>query len=339
MLDVKLTPMRGGITNELTVISPVAQAEPGCAPHPILLRMFGQGADRALDRDTETEALFELNMANFGAKCLGWFQNGRLEELLMHVRPLTNTQMGIPRVSQAIAAELRRFHACQVAARMQVVSGKKAAVSEIWSRIRSWHRAALTWKFPDDESMEVKNLAIERLDLHGLSDELCKVEDICDKISSPTVLLHNDLLAGNILAREADLDITERQSSNPVASTPHGKSLQLYFIDFEYSCYGPRGFDIANHFLEYAGFECNWNLLPDKPARFRFCEAYLQAGSTSLVSCAAVEALQAEVAFFEPVAHLWWGLWAVMQAKVSTNNFDWIKYAYLRLAEFRRLLN
>ena len=38
----------------------------------------------------------------------------------------------------------------------------------------------------------------------------------------------------------------------------------LTVIDFEYSCYGPRGFDLANHFVEYAGFDCDWSLLPGR---------------------------------------------------------------------------
>jgi ethanolamine kinase len=35
---------------------------------------------------------------------------------------------------------------------------------------------------------------------------------------------------------------------------------KLYFIDFEYGSYSYRGYDIANHFNEYAGFDCDYNL-------------------------------------------------------------------------------
>jgi len=35
---------------------------------------------------------------------------------------------------------------------------------------------------------------------------------------------------------------------------------KLYFIDFEYGSYSYRGYDIANHFNEYAGYECDYTL-------------------------------------------------------------------------------
>ena len=47
------------------------------------------------------------------------------------------------------------------------------------------------------------------------------------------VFSHQDLLCGNILHAEG----WER----------------VQFIDFEYGGYNLRGFDIANHFCEYAG--------------------------------------------------------------------------------------
>lgn len=35
---------------------------------------------------------------------------------------------------------------------------------------------------------------------------------------------------------------------------------KLYFIDFEYGSYNYRGFDIGNHFNEYAGYDCDYSL-------------------------------------------------------------------------------
>jgi thiamine kinase-like enzyme len=44
------------------------------------------------------------------------------------------------------------------------------------------------------------------------------------------VFSHNDLLAGNVLIREGDN--------------------KVIFIDYEYSCYNYRAYDIANYFNE-----------------------------------------------------------------------------------------
>lgn len=35
---------------------------------------------------------------------------------------------------------------------------------------------------------------------------------------------------------------------------------KLYLIDFEYGSYNYRGYDIGNHFSEYAGYDCDYSL-------------------------------------------------------------------------------
>lgn len=56
------------------------------------------------------------------------------------------------------------------------------------------------------------------------------------KIYSPVVFCHNDLQQGNILRRE---------------DQPKHSSTGLVLIDFEYCSYNFRGFDLANHFIEW----------------------------------------------------------------------------------------
>lgn len=55
------------------------------------------------------------------------------------------------------------------------------------------------------------------------------------KLRSPVVFCHNDLQEGNILMKENE--------------TSGCRSLCL--IDYEYCAYNYRGFDIANHFVEW----------------------------------------------------------------------------------------
>lgn len=69
---------------------------------------------------------------------------------------------------------------------------------------------------------------------------------------------------------------------------------RISFIDFEYASYNPRGFDIGNHFNEYAGmisvlilvntililylgFGPDYTLYPDKESQYRFLRHYLEA--------------------------------------------------------------
>lgn len=63
--------------------------------------------------------------------------------------------------------------------------------------------------------------------------KLIHCRDHLMKMKSPVVFCHNDMQEGNILLRE---DIEEPT---------------LVLIDFEYCSYNYRGFDIANHFIEW----------------------------------------------------------------------------------------
>jgi hypothetical protein len=63
-----------------------------------------------------------------------------------------------------------------------------------------------------------------------------------------------------------------------VGDDVNGRRVPLTMIDFEYSCYGPRAFDLANHFIEHAGFSCDWSSLPGPEQRRAFYAAYLSSG-------------------------------------------------------------
>lgn len=46
-----------------------------------------------------------------------------------------------------------------------------------------------------------------------------------------------------------------------------------------HATYCPAAFELANHFSEWAGFECDYDLLPAKATRRDFIREYLQAHS------------------------------------------------------------
>ena len=344
--DARLEPIAGGITNALHKVVPETADRDG--PEPVVLRVFGRGTERFLDRETETAALAELNAFGFGAACLGVFTNGRLEAFLADARPLTIQEMAAPSVARAVAQTLRRLHACDVRARRGVVSfafasknasasasasepttrgtlesSREKPASQTWDIMRSWLDGATLDLEPG--GMHPK---LEALELTALRRDVDFLETATTrKTSAPTVLLHNDALAGNVM-------VPTRFRASGTAST-----LDLFpdvtLIDFEYSCYGPRGFDLANHLIEHAGFECDWRRLPSRAFRRDFCAAYL---GDEAADEAAVTKLLLETEAFYPVSHLWWGAWAAMQARTEKAiEFDYAAYAEKRLDEFRRL--
>ncbi len=44
----------------------------------------------------------------------------------------------------------------------------------------------------------------------------------------------------------------------------------MSFIDYEYATPSPAAFDIANHFAEWAGFECDHGAVPTRSQRMDF---------------------------------------------------------------------
>ncbi|MGH0131157.1 UNVERIFIED_CONTAM: hypothetical protein FKN15_039918 [Acipenser sinensis] len=102
------------------------------------------------------------------------------------------------------------------------------------------------------------------------------------------------------------------------------------FIDYEYAGYNYQGFDIGNHFNEFAGInEVDYSRYPSKELQMQWLKAYLESykeykGQGSQVSEEEVEVLYVQVNQFALASHFFWGLWALIQAKYSTIDFDFL---------------
>ncbi|GIL68077.1 hypothetical protein Vafri_21390, partial [Volvox africanus] len=131
---------------------------------------------------------------------------------------------------------------------------------------------------------------------------------------------------------------------------------ELQFIDFEYSCYGPRGFDWGNHFNEYAGFDCVYDRFPSAAQQKAFFRHYLKPGelqqlakehismqevrsetdNAAEVEEAVLDRLVAEACVFALASHAYWGVWSFIQARYSPIDFDYLEYSGMRWAEYYR---
>ncbi|KAJ2615967.1 hypothetical protein H4S08_001002 [Coemansia sp. RSA 1365] len=149
--------------------------------------------------------------------------------------------------------------------------------------------------------------------LDMLHNELNEMQPLLVNVKSPVVFAHNDLLSGNIIISESKDKVS--------------------FIDYEYAMYNYRGFDIANHFNEYAGFECDYSRYPDKAAQLRWFKVYLDHANLDS-SSEALEKMHKEVSVFQLASHYYWGVWALVQASISDIDFDYMDYARLRFEEY-----
>ncbi|RXM97234.1 Ethanolamine kinase 1 [Acipenser ruthenus] len=115
------------------------------------------------------------------------------------------------------------------------------------------------------------------------------------------------------------------------------------FIDYEYAGYNYQGFDIGNHFNEFAGInEVDYSRYPSKELQMQWLKAYLESykeykGQGSQVSEKEVEVLYVQVNQFALASHFFWGLWALIQAKYSTIDFDFLGYAIVRFNQYIKM--
>ena len=304
--NLSVSPISGGISNLLVKVYVSPSGDHPQVP-PVALKAFGPRTELLVDRSREMRTLRRLNASGFGAKVLASFANGRIEEFL-EAKTLLPTEMCSPDYIPLIARTIRRFHSIKS-------DGEEKSRPILWETISSWFNMARSLSFDDPAKQE----AYSRLDFQSMGREIAELKSICDAVPSPVVFAHNDLLSGNFLILQGD------------------SSMQL--IDFEYSAVGYRGFDLGNHFAEWAGFECDYSRYPDSTAQHDFFRHYLSGdgeGTKADLSEDLLLDMEAEVNVFSLASHIYWGVWAIIQARWSPIDFDYLTYSKTRWAEYHR---
>lgn len=112
-------------------------------------------------------------------------------------------------------------------------------------------------------------------------------------------------------------------------------------VDFEYSSYNYRGFDIGNHFCEWVydyTYE-EWPFYKARPADYptreqqllfiRHYLAEVQKGEvlSEEEQKKREEDLLIEISRYALASHFFWGLWSTLQVSMSTIEFGYVEYA------------
>ncbi|XP_023745172.1 probable ethanolamine kinase [Lactuca sativa] len=289
----------GGITNLLLKVS--VKEENGNWVH-VTVRLYGPNTEYVIDRERELQALHHLSAAGFGPKLLGVFENGMVQSFI-HARTLETKDMRNPKLAGEIAKQLNSFHQVKV-------PGSKEP--QLWNDILKFYKKASKLTFDDCE----KQKKYTQISFKEVEVEILELKELTGHLKSPVVFAHNDLLSGNLMFNDNEE--------------------KLYFIDFEYGSYSYRGFDIGNHFNEYAGYECDYTLYPNKDEQYHFFKHYLNPEKPNEVSDNDVETLYVETSLYMLASHLYWALWALIQAKMSPIEFDYLGYFFKRYNEYKR---
>lgn len=95
---------------------------------------------------------------------------------------------------------------------------------------------------------------------------------------------------------------------------------------------------MANHFAEWAGYDCDYSDIPKRSQRLAFVreyvETYIKLSGQNLDVEEETRLLMEEVSIFRGVPGFYWGIWALIQATISKIDFDYASYAELRLSEY-----
>jgi len=268
----------------------------------ILFRIYGTGSDQFIDRKQELENMILLSEFGLGATVVAEFENG-IAYHYINGRSINSAEALSENIYPLVAGKLAKFH--------QIPGPNKQ--NALWPRMENFIDLV-----PDfQEDLVGNGIFTCKQDLIKEFEFLKKMLEDCD---SPLVFCHLDLNLPNILYDGTD----------------------VHFIDVEYSGCSHPAFDIANHFVEFVGFEekqldyIKW--FPSREFQLAWIRTYFDA-ITDIYTEAEVEALFELVQKFVLCSHLMWGAWSLVQAQVSKIDFEFKDFAQQRLCEYARIKN
>ncbi|KAK9410138.1 choline kinase alpha [Crotalus adamanteus] len=335
--QLRITPIRGGLSNMLFQCSlPDTIETVADEPRTILLRLYGailqmrscnkggsgqaqkendlQGAEAVVLESVMFAILAERAL---GPKLYGIFPQGRLEEFIPS-RKLDTEELSVPDISAEIAEKMAKFHG------MKMPFNKEP--KWLFGTMEKYLNQVMRIKFTRESRVRKLNKILS----YNLPQEMKNLRSLLEATPSPVVFCHNDCQEGNILLLDGRED-SEKQ--------------KLMLIDFEYSSYNYRGFDIANHFCEwmydyvhekYPFFKANFMNYPTKKQQLHFITSYLSASQSGFENLShedkskIEEDMLVEVNRFALASHIFWGLWSIIQAKISSIEFGYMDYALSR---------
>ncbi len=258
--DTKFTleQLHGGLTNLAWKCKSEKAGKHGYTA--ALVKVFGEGTDLFINRKREEEVVKSLTALK-AARVLGFFDNGRVEPWI-EGEVLTQRDLLDKQILGKVAVKVRSLHD-------RSVKGTKQTV--LWDTLDTYLQRALTVELPSPAAA-----SLTALNLQQFVSEIAWAKKKIAALASPIVFNHGDLLGGNIVMQ------------------PNG---DIALIDYEFSDYNYRGYDIGDFFNNFArgddGLYGDFSLYPTPSLQEYFVTSYLGADATSdLVAKVVMEANQ-----------------------------------------------
>ncbi|KAI6800449.1 kinase-like protein [Hortaea werneckii] len=333
-----------GITNTLTK---AVKQRPGLSKaeiddEAVLIRAYGKGTDVLIDRERELRAHNLLATLGLAPPLLARFDNGLMYRFIQG-DVCSAEDLHRPEVYRAVAKRLGQWHGALPISTLtntpildQELKQKHCAPKDgkltrpapnLWTVMQQWIDA-----LPNTTEKERERNAKLSEECTWLSSKLGSTPGLDGR---DYIFGHCDLLCGNVIV----------QHPSGTETNGDGKERPVSFIDYEYATPVPAAFDIANHFAEWAGMDCNHAAVPTHSERLDFLKSYV--GSFRYHSINDSDNLAIEIDFhndmttmlqqvdaFRGVPGFYWGVWALIQATISQIDFDYASYAEIRLGEY-----
>lgn len=317
---LRVKPLSGGITNSLYKVELVKKTNDGKmllptisvalgnnvipVPDAVVVRLFGPNTDIIINRKRVYELECYLEPYGLCKKIYAADEHSQIEEWIDGLAIDDGSKLYMDdSLRDAVAMEMAHLHS------VNINSNKFGTESVIWKSIdRFLSECESRLKCSTDE--DGCTPAIQRLRIVNFGQlrmMIKKIREECDEVVSPKVLGHGDILPGNVI----------RLGNGRVR-----------LMDFEYAGVMERGFDIANHFCEYAGFGCDFKShFPDTAKQLKFIGSYIKFSNTTSMP----QIIFKEVQPFIMASHLLWGLFGLFQSVNSNIDFDFFSYGMKRL--------
>ncbi|KAH7130773.1 ethanolamine kinase-like protein [Dendryphion nanum] len=329
----------------------------------ILLRAYGKGTDVIIDRERESLSHSLLARHNLAPDLLARFDNGLLYKYIQGT-VCQPSDLRRPEIWRGVAQRLGEWHATlpvssisttsptpspsQISPESKRVPASASAstsasldsssalplapgqpIPNIWTTMQKWIQV-----LPSDTPAHTTRRSQLSRELAWLTTHL----GTSPSPSNPFVFAHCDLLSGNVIIEPTPSSASQsRRSSASGGSEEIDSAATVSFIDYEYTCPAPASFDIANHFAEWGGFDCDYSVLPTRAVRRAFLREYLRSYALHLNRThkeSEVDELFEQVDRYRGVPGIYWGIWALIQSQISLIDFDYKNYAEVRLGEY-----
>ncbi|XP_067850097.1 choline kinase alpha-like isoform X3 [Heptranchias perlo] len=320
--EFQISIIRGGLSNLLFLCSlpdtkSCVKDEPRC----VLLRLYG-----AILQGTEAMVLESVMFAilaerSLGPKLYGIFPQGRLEQFIAS-RKLETRELAVPSISAEIAKKMATFH------RMTMPFNKEP--KWLFCTMEKYLQQVMRISFTRESHIGM----FHKLLSYNLPQEIEKLRSLLQATPSPIVFCHNDCQEGNLLL---------------LKNTENSTDQKLMLIDFEYSSYNFRGFDFGNHFCEwmydyncdeYPFFKADIKKYPTKMQQLRFIRVYNAECQNEFDDLDDMQMAKMEDQMLEEInryalaSHFFWGLWSIIQARISAIEFGYLDYALARFETY-----